>query len=558
MTGVEVVLSDKWTDRQAVRAIKGARYDSEKGAYVFDPEADPKATLVAVRLFPNLRSEIPQALLEGVTAPQDTRPPNFAPEWATAAQEAGHTLLSNVDDEPYDLLYDYQKQDCAYLAARMKQDGGAYLGWDRGLGKTLGALIMAQEVGARRIIIVTPNSSKDTVWTPEVQKWYGYLYEDRVYNVAGTKSKRDRAVAEFVHAPGPAILLVHYEALRLIDWSKVPDVDLVIVDEAHRLSNGSASAKSPKFYKALKKIGTKHKLALSGSIIVNSPEDFFGAQHWLFPKKYRSQFKDWRDKYLQYVESGWGKVLIGVLPDKLEAMKTELASFMCVREKRDELPGLPDKVTVDLRVPLSAMQRKVYDDMAERFLAELPDGVEIKAGNVVTQLTRLRQIAAGLDVAGSSVQDSVKIDTALDLVMDNLPKKTVVFTWHRATATAIGARLDALGVKHRVITGDTKMSTRAISVQEFQTDPEVKVIVATIKTLGESVTLHAASDLIFVESSWTPADMAQAADRVYRIGQNDRVSITNVIAADTVDETRVLPTLLDKAAMRRMVLGGSE
>jgi SNF2 family DNA or RNA helicase len=109
-----------------------------------------------------------------------------------------------------------------------------------------------------------------------------------------------------------------------------------------------------------------------------------------------------------------------------------------------------------------------------------------------------------------------------------------------------------------VITGDTKMSTRAISVQEFQTDPEVKVIVATIKTLGESVTLHAASDLIFVESSWTPADMAQAADRVYRIGQNDRVSITNVIAADTVDETRVLPTLLDKAAMRRMVLGGSE
>lgn len=553
-----VILSNKWTDRQAVRSVKGAWYDSEKAAWVFDPTEDAKATLVALRLFPNLRSEIPSEVIQDVLKPQDTRPPNAAPAWARAVEASGHDLLAYTTPEIWNALYPYQRDDVAYLTARMKQDGGAYLGWDRGLGKTLGALVAAEEVNAQRVIIVTPNSSKDTVWNPEVRKWYGDRYEDRVYNVGGTKAKRDRAIAEFVNAPGPAVLLVHYEALRLVDWSKLPEVDLVICDEAHRLANGSGSARSPKFYKALKKIRSRHRLALSGSIIVNGPEDFFGAQHWLFPKSYRSKWKDWNDKYLQYVESGYGKVLIGVKPEKLETMKTELASFMCVREKRDELPGLPDKVTVDLRVPLSAMQRKAYDDMAERFLAELPDGVEIKASNAITQLTRLRQIAAGLDVAGSSVQDSVKIDTAIELVMDNLPKKTVVFTWHRATANAIGERLEALGVKHRVITGDTKMNTRTHSVHEFQTDPEVKAIVATIKTLGESVTLHAASDVVFVESSWTPSDMEQAADRVYRIGQNDRVSITNVIASDTVDETRVLPTLLDKAAMRRMVLGGSE
>jgi len=70
------------------------------------------------------------------------------------------------------------------------------------------------------------------------------------------------------------------------------------------------------------------------------------------------------------------------------------------------------------------------------------------------------------------------------------------------------------------------------------------------------VTLHAASDLIFLESSWTPTDMEQAADRVHRIGQTNRVTITNIVARDTVDVQRVLPTVRSKDQMRRMVLGG--
>ena len=105
------------------------------------------------------------------------------------------------------------------------------------------------------------------------------------------------------------------------------------------------------------------------------------------------------------------------------------------------------------------------------------------------------------------------------------------------------------------ITGNTKIEERAAHVKEFQEEDSPKIIIATIKTLGESVTLHASSDVIFVESSWVPADMEQAGDRVRRIGQTHRVTVYNIVAKDTVDETRILPVLKSKEMLRRLVLG---
>ena len=50
--------------------------------------------------------------------------------------------------------------------------------------------------------------------------------------------------------------------------------------------------------------------------------------------------------------------------------------------------------------------------------------------------------------------------------------------------------------------------------------------------------------------------MDQARDRVYRNGQKSHVTVTHIVATDTVDETHVMPKVADKAALRRMILGG--
>lgn len=545
-TVVTVAHQSDHVAREKAKMVPGTWYDPDSRAYLLRVDtlsAGQRASMM--RLFPEV--ELPPEQ----TYDPDFRPMNVAP--SLYADWNAFSLLPSMPEDVRNTLYRYQLEDLGYLTRRMREDGAAYLGWSRGLGKTLGSIAAALELGVKKWVVVCPNSSKESVWRPEIEKWAGTRWD--VINMQGNKNQRARACKAFAHSAN-AVLLVHYEGLRLLDPKDLGTLELIVVDEAHRLANGSASHKSPMFYKALMKLNATYRLAMSGSIVVNNPEDVFGALHWMYPDRYASKWRDWNNRFLAYTVGAWGREFMGIKSGMLQPMQQELGGLMCVRRKEDELPDLPDRIDKTLEVDLSPPQRKVYEDLAEKFIAELPTGDVLMTTSVLSQLTKLRQIATGLDLVDEKIVDSSKIDLAVDLVSDNLPSKTVVFAWHRATVRAFEARMNDAKIPCRAITGDTKAATRAKYVQEFQEDPDVKVIVATIKTLGEAVTLHAASDLIFLESSWTPTDMEQAADRVHRIGQTNRVTITNIVARDTVDVQRVMPTVRSKDQMRRMVLGG--
>jgi SNF2 family DNA or RNA helicase len=511
-----------------------------------DLDAHPTSAPVVAKLFPEL----------GITytPPLPVRPILMSEEVDLPRDELLRVQKGiNVD------LYGYQLNDCAYTMLRMAQDGGGYLAWDMGLGKTIGAIAVANALLATKVLVVCNQSAKGPVWRDEVLT--RSTVARRFINIGGSKAARERAVREFNAEAGPCVAAVHPEALRLV-VADLPAVDLVVFDEAHKLAKGAERGREvPLFYKALKKIRTKYKLCLSGSVIVNSPADVFGALHWLFPKAYKNKWRDWNDRFLRFVDGYQGrKVFVDVRRDKLEEMRRELGTVMCVRYKDDELEGLPPVVERDLYVDLSPAQRRVYDEMAKRFMAELPDDTTIMATSVAVQMIRLRQIASGLDLMAGDVVDSTKLDLALELIAENAPKPTVVFCWHRAAVDALVSRLGAAGHRAVAVHGGVPQRDRDAAVQAFQSDPNVVAIVATIKTLGESVNLNRASDVVFVESSWTPVDMAQARDRVAgglrQKGRTGRVNVTRIVARDTVDQHRVLPALLNKQSMRNLILGG--
>jgi SNF2 family DNA or RNA helicase len=513
-------------------------------------------SIIAVTMFPNLRGVV------DVPEPESTepmRPLDLASPWA--GELPVERLLPNVPPLLSERLYRYQAVDLGFLAARLRADGGAYLGWDRGLGKTLGSIILAYELEARRTLIIANNQAKTSIWLPEVSKWTA----DHVslHNIAGNKKQRDAVMNAWQYDSNTwAWAVIHPEALRLIDWSKYAPMDLVVFDEAHKLLHGGVTSSRgvPQFYKSLKKIPSTYRLALSGSIIVNSWEDAFGAIHWLFPKRYRSRWRDWNDRFLKYVNGNGHRTLVDLNRDQIDTMRNELGAFMTVRHKQDTLDGLPDVIEQDMFVDLTGEQQRVYHEMATRLVADLPeDNGKIRAQNALTQIMKLRQIACGLDLFGD-IQDSAKIDAAVELVQENLPHATVCFTWHRASADALEARLTKLGIPTVKVHGDVPLKDRTAAIDRFQ-EGRAKAFVGTIKTVGESVNLNAASDVVFVESSWTPADMDQARDRVAgglrQSGRSRRISVTRIISRGTVDETRVLPALRDKATIRRLVLGGS-
>lgn len=542
-----VKLTDNYLQKRSAAAVPGSWYDTTDRTWKFDASINPAATRIAIKLFPELLSVLPD---EFTRVPEvDFRPTEVATTWAEG--RTTEELLPLTPAAIRDVLRRYQTVDIAFSVARMKSSGGAYLGWDRGLGKTVAAITTMYELDVDRVIVVTPNNSKLATWFPQIELWdKDNRFRGRIYNLAGAKAQRERIIKKWESTGG--ILLAHYEVMRLLD--RPLNTDLLVVDESHRLAKGSSGRDAPKFYKALRKTKSKYRLCLSGSIIINSPEDLFGALHLLFPKSYSSKWRDWNDRFIQYAEGPFGKIMLGLRPETLDHMRAELANFLLVRSKDDELDDLPERLEETLYVTLSDTQRKVYNEVAENFLAELPDGEILTTPTVLAQLTKLRQIATGLDLLSDEFSDSAKLDLTEELVADISPSKVVIFTWHKRTAYALGERLKKYG-ECAIITGDVKMEERAEYVRQFQEEASPKIIIATIKTLGESVTLHAASDVIFVESSWTPADMEQAADRVRRIGQHKRVTVYNIVAKDTVDETKILPALKSKDMLRRLVLG---
>ena len=67
------------------------------------------------------------------------------------------------------------------------------------------------------------------------------------------------------------------------------------------------------------------------------------------------------------------------------------------------------------------------------------------------------------------------------------------------------------------------------------------------------ITMTAAEEVVFVEQSWVPADNAQAADRVHRIGQTKPVRARFLALAGTVDQL-VAEALARKTAAINEVL----
>jgi SWI/SNF-related matrix-associated actin-dependent regulator 1 of chromatin subfamily A len=143
-----------------------------------------------------------------------------------------------------------------------------------------------------------------------------------------------------------------------------------------------------------------------------------------------------------------------------------------------------------------------------------------------------------------------KLHAALAWIHDfrSSGERLVVFARHREIQRAVLERFpDALH-----ILGEDSHIERDASLQAFQAPDtaENQLIICSIEVAGQGLTLTRSSNVAFLELDWTPAKHDQAEDRCHRIGQQDAVNVSYLLAADTIDET--IATLLER---KRAVIG---
>ncbi len=132
-------------------------------------------------------------------------------------------------------------------------------------------------------------------------------------------------------------------------------------------------------------------------------------------------------------------------------------------------------------------------------------------------------------------------------------RKALVFSQFTSLLSIVKARLDAAGVTYEYLDGRTR--DRAARVERFQTDPDCRLFLVSLKAGGVGLNLTAAEYVFLLDPWWNPAVEAQAIDRSHRIGQTKPVFAYRLIARGTVEE-KVLALQQSKRELADAILGG--
>jgi SNF2 family DNA or RNA helicase len=373
-------------------------------------------------------------------------------------------------------------------------------------------------------------------WAKELIRWGGYKVQEILVYERG-----DDKVEGLFEWEDVKVWIIHWEALRFNTgelrskyWAAV------VADEAHRMKGRNTQQS-----KVIRSIKAKRKYALTGTPIINRDDELWPILNFLFPQQYRGYWKFMSD-WMTYEKNIWGGLDYVRFKD-VKAFKRELAQFMIRRKKEDVLPQLPPKVYTHLDIELGPEQRRVYEGMKEKFLAEIKDDEVITASTALVKLIRLRQIACGLFLC-SSGETSTKLDAALELIED-CNKPVVVFSNFVGMVEKLKEKL---GDRCRIITGEVSTPVREENIKAFQAG-EYQVIALTTQMGGTGITLTRADMVLFLDLPWSPAIKLQAEDRIHRIGQEaTSVTITSLIVKDTVEEKMEQLLRYKSALMERL------
>ena len=114
----------------------------------------------------------------------------------------------------------------------------------------------------------------------------------------------------------------------------------------------------------------------------------------------------------------------------------------------------------------------------------------------------------------------------------------LVISWFFSQFTSFLAilreQLDRQKTPYAYLDGQTR--DRGTVLEHFQTDPDCRLFLISLKAGGLGLNLTAAEYVYLLDPWWNPAVEAQAIDRTHRIGQTRKVFAYRIIARNTVGE----------------------
>ncbi|XP_014514431.1 helicase-like transcription factor CHR28 [Vigna radiata var. radiata] len=134
------------------------------------------------------------------------------------------------------------------------------------------------------------------------------------------------------------------------------------------------------------------------------------------------------------------------------------------------------------------------------------------------------------------------------------PIKTIVFSQWTSMLDLVETSLCQFGILYRRLDGRMTLGARDKAVRDFNTEPEITVMLMSLKAGNLGLNMVAACHVILLDLWWNPTTEDQAIDRAHRIGQTRPVTVTRITIKDTVED-RILSLQEDKREMVASAFG---
>jgi len=426
-------------------------------------------------------------------------------------------------------LRPYQKSGFSWLNFLNEFRWGGCLADDMGLGKTLQILTFLQHLKQQKQpgthLVVVPTSLIFN-WEAEAEKFCNSLTLLRYHG----PDRRKISIDSFKKYD---IIITSYGTLasdieKFIKFT----FQYVILDESQSVKNPDT-----KRYKAVRLLNSHNRLALTGTPIENNTFDLYAQLNFLNPGMLGS-IEFFKEQYANPIDKHNDQ-------ERVAELKRIVYPFILRRTKELVAKDLPEKTETILYCEMGSEQRKVYEAFRDLYRFKILDKINesgmSKAGMFILEgLMKLRQICdspALLKDAEDYGQESVKLKELMAHITERTGKhKILIFSQFLMMLALVRKQLKAQKIEYAYLDGSTTPAEREEEVRKFQTHPNCRVFLVSLKAGGMGLNLTAADYVFLIDPWWNPAVEQQAIDRTHRIGQTNHVFAYKMICKDSVEE----------------------
>lgn len=456
-------------------------------------------------------------------------------------------------------LRNYQKIGIQFLAS----NPFAILADDGGLGKSI------QVLGALgpnpRCLVVAPavmrgayvGRGKDKAprggWADEARKWLGDAV--RVTILEGRNSFRWPEPNEIVITGYDTLPRAFGERGKNLpsEAPPCPPGVTIVADEAQNLSS-STSLRSRRFVNLIRRAveaGDARAWGITATPLNNEPKELWQVLGcFRLAEAVFGSFDNFvRLHNCSAKQVGYNKFQVEwnePAPEVAERLKR----YMLRRRKRDVLTELPP---ISFETVVVEVDKKTLA-LCDKALSEIEkSGLDLAQALELLEESRhgidFTKISAALEALGRA-----KLPAALEYVKlyESRKEPVVFFASHVAPVEAVGARKGWAMVVGETATvnkeGAPKTVKRNEAIRMFQEGEVDHGFCSTIQSTGTGATLTRASRAFFHSRLWSATKNAQAVWRIERIGQENAMTVTNLVGNHPLD-VRMAELLEKKAAL---------